>query len=270
MVLQAAMLVFLILESEDQWSVDMNHKELNQLISRYGMDHHRDFLLNIARPSINIFIGEFEPLPRSSKFGGSPDVPCDFIWPTHAKGQYKFLAQFSLSDPAFKGFGLPTDAMLSFFHSASTDGYEEYFEGVESIRVFLFKGLAELSPRVPPPPVDRSPCRAVDLKPGLSLPDKEWCKANSIPWPIVSYADSDCFWEIRLDTIPGSSFLFGYPFNNTLAYDPTPGPEWRSLLTLGSHDEMDWSWHDGSWMVTFIKEQSLRSGDFSLIKSDAG
>ncbi len=62
----------------------------------------------------------------------------------------------------------------------------------------------------------------------------------------------------------------GYPHNNTLAFDPTPGPGWRSLLTLGSDDDLEWCWHDGDWLVTFIEETRLRAGDFSLIKSVAG
>jgi hypothetical protein len=70
---------------------------------------------------------------------------------------------------------------------------------------------------------------------------------------------SSCIW-----------YLLGYPFNTTLAYDPTPGPEWRSLLTLSSDDELEWCWHDGDWLVTFIEQQRLHAGDFSQIKSDAG
>jgi len=75
---------------------------------------------------------------------------------------------------------------------------------------------------------------------------------------------------LRLQLHPGQGYLLGYPLNTTLGYDPTPGPEWRSLLTLCSDDELEWCWHDGDWLVTFIEEQRLRAGDFSQVKSDAG
>jgi hypothetical protein len=58
--------------------------------------------------------------------------------------------------------------------------------------------------------------------------------------------------------------------NTTLAYDPTPGPDWRSLLTVSSDDELEWFWHDRDWLVTFIERQKLYSGDFSQIRADAG
>jgi hypothetical protein len=69
---------------------------------------------------------------------------------------------------------------------------------------------------------------------------------------------------------PSERYLLGYPFNMTLAYDPTPGADWRSLLTVSSDDDLEWHWHDGDWLVTFIEEQRLRAGDFSQIRADAG
>ena len=91
-------------------------------------------------------------------------------------------------------------------------------------------------------------------------------------WPITKEqrdAYTDLRDRLRSDRIL-LGWLFGYPRNGTLAYDPTPGPEWRSLLTLGSNDKFEWYWHDGDTLVTFIEEVRLRVGDFSRIKSDAG
>jgi hypothetical protein len=88
-------------------------------------------------------------------------------------------------------------------------------------------------------------------------------------WPI-SESQQDAYWELRCLLHPSRRYLFGYPFNTTLAYDPTPGPEWQSLLTLSSDDDLDWCWHDGDWLVTFIEEQRFSVGDFSRIMADAG
>ena len=69
---------------------------------------------------------------------------------------------------------------------------------------------------------------------------------------------------------PGRRYMLGYPLNTTLAYDPTPGPGWSSLLTLDSDDDLEWCWHDGDWLVTFFNDQQALAGDFSDIRADAG
>jgi hypothetical protein len=69
---------------------------------------------------------------------------------------------------------------------------------------------------------------------------------------------------------PGRGYLLGYPLNTSLAYDPTPGPGWSSLLTLDSDDDLEWCWHDGDWLVTFFNNQKALAGDFSDIRADAG
>jgi hypothetical protein len=94
-------------------------------------------------------------------------------------------------------------------------------------------------------------------------------KAAAKKWPL-SASQRDAYWELRLRLHPSQRYCLGYPFNTSLGYDPTPGPEWRSLLTLGSDDDLGWCWHDGDWLVTFIEEKRLRAGDFSQIRSDAG
>ena len=53
-------------------------------------------------------------------------------------------------------------------------------------------------------------------------------------------------------------------------YDPTPGAEWISLLTVGSLDEFEWCWHDGDTLMVFIEPAKLEQKDFSHLKSDAG
>ena len=68
---------------------------------------------------------------------------------------------------------------------------------------------------------------------------------------------------------PGE-YLLGYPSFTSLAYDPTPGAEWISLLTVYSLDEFDWCWHDGDKLMVFIESEKLKKRDFSNLKSDAG
>ena len=64
--------------------------------------------------------------------------------------------------------------------------------------------------------------------------------------------------------------LLGYPAVSSLAYDPTPGPEWLPLLSLSSVDELDFCWHDGNPLHVFIERERLAAGDFSSLRADAG
>lgn len=50
----------------------MDRAGLVELISKHAMDEHQDFILGIARPSVNILVGDPDPPAGSSKFGGAP------------------------------------------------------------------------------------------------------------------------------------------------------------------------------------------------------
>jgi hypothetical protein len=39
---------------------------------------------------------------------------------------------------------------------------------------------------------------------------------------------------------------------------------------VGSDDDLEWCWHDGDWLVTFIERERLAAADFATIKADAG
>lgn len=65
-------------------------------------------------------------------------------------------------------------------------------------------------------------------------------------------------------------YLFGYPSYCTLGYDPTPGPDWVSLLTVRSSADLEWCWHDGDRLMVFIQAEQLQRKDFRMLKCDAG
>jgi hypothetical protein len=104
---------------------------------------------------------------------------------------------------------------------------------------------------------------------GADVPPWPWDESALKNWPIGEEV-ADAYGALRRKLHPSHRYLLGYPFNTTLAYNPTPGPEWRSLLTLSSDQELMWWWADDDWLVTFIEEQRLGAADFSQIKSDAG
>jgi len=76
-----------------------------------------------------------------SKFGGAPDVPVSFVWPTWFDKPLGFLAQINLQDiaPFDLHHVLPPMGLLSFFY----DGLEGYNK--EGNRVFWFANTVPLA-----------------------------------------------------------------------------------------------------------------------------
>ena len=106
---------------------------------------------------------------------------------------------------------------------------------------------------------------------GVDLPDFSAFidKPKVIDWPLgIDLATK--YERLRRSWHDHDDYLFGYPTNHTLGYDPTPDAGWQSLLTLGSDEDLQWYWHDGDRLVTFIDSAKLASGDFSEIRADAG
>lgn len=242
--------------------------ELERHAVDLGLADHREDLLALARPAI-VLVDALSPTTSACcKLGGPPDVPASFVWPHHALGPYRFIAQIDLGAVPGNRHGLPDRGMLSFFYAHDEDG-EAFWGDPDYVRVHRFDDVAALEPRTPPHEVDFGSSLRVDLRPGLDLPPWPWADAARDAWPIPE-SHRAAYRQLRDRLHPSGRYLMGYPCTSSLAYDPTPGPEWRSLLTLASDDALAWCWHDGDWLVTFVEEQALRDGDFSRIRADAG
>jgi hypothetical protein len=241
---------------------------LTSYVSELGLGEHQEYLLGMARPSVEILTAKARVTKGCSKFGGAPDLPADFEWPQHKLGPYRFIGQINLADIPIGSHALPTDGLLSFFYAHDEDG-ESFWGDPDYVRAYRFDKPDALKPVKPPAAVRLGSTEAIKSQLGADVPPWPWDESAAKKWPI-SEDQRDAYWELRLRLHPSRRYLLGYPLNTTLAYDPTPGPEWRSLLTLRSDEELEWCWHDGDWLVTFIEEQRLRAGDFSQIKSDAG
>jgi len=237
-------------------------------VTELGLGEHREHLLGIARPSVEIITADAPVTDGCSKFGGSPDLPTDFQWPHHKLGPYRFIGQFNLADIPKGPHGLPVGGLLSFFYAHDENG-ESFWGDPDYVRVYRFDNVGVLKPVKPPATVRLGSTSTLTFHFGTDVPPWPWDDSAAKKWPI-SECQRDAYWELRLRLHPSRRYLLGYPFNTTLAYDPTPGPEWRSLLTLSSDDELKWCWHDGDWLVTFVEEQRLHAGDFSQVKADAG
>lgn len=124
----------------------------------------------------NMITGRIDPETKviwgRTKFGGCPDVPADFIWPTYLCASFDdaeeyehpltFIAQFdcrALSSMDLEHI-LPQTGLLSFFYEfdSSPDGSKR--DDIGSARVFWFDGSKPLFPASFPE----------DLSPFLQLP----------------------------------------------------------------------------------------------------
>lgn len=242
----------------------MTTELLRQLIE-VGLDRHQQYLLAIARLSIEI--APSTEVGTMSRFGGDPELPADFEWPEHALGPYRFIGQFDLAELPEVDHGLPRDGLLSIFQAHDDDG-ESFWRDPDFVRIYRFDRPQPLTRRAPPAAVRFAQSIGVRFAANADLPPWPFDDAAR-DWPIDASLE-DAYWELRCRLHPSGRYLLGYPFNTTLAYDPTPGPGWHSLLTLSSDDDLEWCWHDGDWLVTFIEMARLRVGDFSQIRADAG
>lgn len=116
-----------------------------------------DQLNELCRNMIHLTVKEKEPYRLGGTcFGGVPDVPEDFVWPTFATATYEddevknrplsFLAQFNCSELAeFDKEGLlPNVGLLSFFYEVDSQRWGYDPEDAGCARVFWFPDIAGL------------------------------------------------------------------------------------------------------------------------------
>ncbi|WBL21170.1 YwqG family protein [Zunongwangia sp. HRR-M8] len=203
-----------------------------------------------------------------SKLGGDPEVPTNFEWPRHEFGDYRFIAQFNLSEITFPS-PLPKTGMLSIFVADDED--QNIFWGAdEYAKVFYFKEDEELQTYINTniTPSLRIFGFPIQFEQSIDIPHRpELFKEKELNKRQLSYV---CDKVPSLIRKGGYNYLLGYPYYNSLAYDPRKGKEWVSLLTLLSIRSLEWNWHDGGYLMLFIEKDKLAKGDFSNIKTDAG
>ena len=115
--------------------------ELQQQINAADLSSHADAIAATARPAIDIILdGESQGALGESRFGGTPDLPAEMVWPRNEDGEtLTFLAQINLSEiPAFDDNPLPARGWFYVFI-----GLDEPASDVENL-IFLVDGDAEL------------------------------------------------------------------------------------------------------------------------------
>lgn len=256
----------------------MNAQDVENLITSHPvLTEHAEFVRGLVRPSVRISISKDGATGVQSKFGGSPMVPADFEWPEHEVGLYYFLGQINFADIENRPDSLPATGLLSLFnadYNPESDSDAEVFWGDEGyLKVWYFEDLDSLATMKAPHGREVKGKR-ITLVGDLDIPRHE-DMLKGCPF------EADILEEL-LEVEgegPGSSaavdrlatdYLLGYPSYHSLGYNPTPGPEWVSLLTVESYDEFEWCWQDGAKLMVFIEQDKLLARDFSHVMCDAG
>lgn len=119
----------------------------------------KEKLDRLERNSICLTIRNNEKYRKgATRFGGRPDVPPDFLWPTFLKEGYdeeekkevplSFLAQFNLEELADYDTEqlLPPKGLLSFFYELDSQSWGFSPKDKGCARVFWFEDTSSLSP----------------------------------------------------------------------------------------------------------------------------
>ena len=239
----------------------MNPKILEKFINTdEELSPHKGYLDSITTPSVDISFSSDEAKDYESRFGGTPLVSKEFVWPTHEEGEYRFLGQINFSEISNCPELLPKSGLLSLFYAYDEDG--EIFWGDDGYVVgHFYPDITDLN--LYEPGCVNHKTKKILLSSGIEIPRHEGLRKD---WPF----DTEALYDLsNLESYP-EDYILGYPSFCTLAYDPTPSDEWVSLLTLTSYDEFEWCWHDGDKLMIFIEQEKLKNSDFSSLKADAG
>jgi uncharacterized protein YwqG len=245
----------------------MTPNALSRLIAEQkDLRPYEGYLRVVARPSVDIRLGTDTGEIDRSRFGGAPFCPSDFRWPSHERGEYRFLGQVNFADLESGPAALPTKGLLSFFYAHDDEG-DIFWGDPGYVRAFYWAELNGFELCRQRGHHVSSKSRSLQLSTGLDLPTAEELRTD---WPFPPELIEKIYREIRKLNELCENYLLGYPSFRTLAYDPTPGKDWTSLLTLDSIDDFDWCWHDGDKLMVFIETQKLAALEFDNLKCDAG
>lgn len=256
----------------------MNTQDLENLIANHPvLTEHAEFVRGLVRPSVRITISKEAATGVQSKFGGPAMVPAGFEWPEHDVGLYYFLGQINFAEIENRPDSLPASGLLSLFnadYNPDSDSDAEVFWGDEGyLKAWYFEDLECLVPMKAPHGKDVTGKR-IELVGDLDIPRHE-DMLEGCPFDADILED---LLEVEGE-LPGPSanvemlatdYLLGYPSYHSLGYNPTPGPEWMSLLTIESYDDFNWCWQDGAKLMVFIEQDKLVARDFSNLMCDAG
>lgn len=247
---------------------------------------------SLAKNSVELKIeGEETYTLGATRFGGQPDVPPDFIWPTYEGESYDgvakdrpltFLAQFNCAKlaPFDTEHILPDHGLLSFFYETDTQcwGYDPEDKGCA--RVYWFEDISALSAADFPADMEadfRFPMLKVQMAQKTSYP--LWVDFSQMFPDEKDYDAIDSVWnELTGETPENRSQLLGWPdvIQSTMfmecdlvsqGYYLGDGNGWNKI-PKELRQQAEQTAHD-RWLLLFQLD-TVEQDDFELMFGDCG
>lgn len=233
-----------------------------------------------------------------SRFGGSPDVPADFPWPTTGGRPLAFLAQIHLTD--VQAAALPADGWLLFFYDVEMQpwGFDPNEAG--SWKVVYVEAGRVLSRDAPPPPLVAFEACRLSMERSVALPDLWDAELDRVGAHVAAEdrdgyvaavckiaghptnpdADERCHHLLGLPQIVQNDMRLecelasnGVYVGDATGYASARGqelragaPEWRLLLQIDSHEEgPGWTWGDAGRLYFWIRRADLAAHAFDKV-----
>ena len=252
----------------------------------------KEKLESLGRNSIQLKIARKETYKLgATRFGGQPDVPPDFVWPTYEGESYDnvvkdrpltFLAQFNCAELAQfdKEHLLPDHGLLSFFYETDTQcwGYDPNDKGCA--RVYWFEDMSALSAADFPADMGEDfkfPMVKIQIAQKTSYPS--WTDFSEVFPDEKDYDAFDLVWNELTDETPENrSQLLGWPdviqnsmFNEcdlaSQGYYLGDGHGWNKI-PKAIRQQAEETARD-RWMLLFQLD-IVELGDFELMFGDCG
>ena len=247
---------------------------------------------SLAKNSVELKIkGEETYTLGATRFGGQPDVPSDFIWPTYEGESYDgvmkdrpltFLAQFNCAElaPFDTEHLLPDHGLLSFFYETDTQcwGYDPEDKGCA--RVYWFEDISALSAADFPADMEADfhfPMLKVQMAQKTSYP--LWVDFSQMFPDEKDYDAIDSVWnELTGETPENRSQLLGWPdvIQSSMfmecdlvsqGYYLGDGNGWNKI-PKETRQQAEQTAHD-RWLLLFQLD-TVEQGDFELMFGDCG
>ena len=269
------------------------------LLSSAGINQ-AEAIAALAQPSIRICTKRASPLPRgSSRFGGSPDVPRGFNWPTKNGRPLTFIAQINLTEVSSPD--LPETGWLLFFYDVEElpFGFDPLDLGGAQV-IHISVPASDLK-KIEHPKINNygGPFQSCSIKfktvveipdlrdqliedLGIEVPqdhldayygvadsisgflDEPWYQHHLLGHPQL--VQSDMRGECQLVTngiyCGGPSELKDPRMENLLK---SAAKEWRLLLQVNSDREADWMWGDLGTLYFWIRGADLAARRFDNV-----
>lgn len=260
---------------------------LRDLLHAARLTHICAEIEQAALPSIRLRlhpVDETHLKPGTTKFGGSPDLPQELVWPQHNGAPLPFIAQIDLSDvdPYDTQRLLPDTGRLYFFFD------EEAFFNTWPRKQALWSVLYDPNSSSPlqrtnmlESPITRyRPC-IVTYSVEMTLPDYSQYDDGSILRLGLSEPLTDkeekAYYDVQSQLAGRTGSKYHMPIHRLLGHpDPVQWDmhrdlggmptDWQLLFQVDSDGVPDMDWGDTGRIYYWIRTRDLQQRDFSQVQ----